>query len=266
MAVLQPIHLEIQRFVSHRKKFMQNFIQANWPAASTIKAFSTTRQGGFSLAPYESFNLGDHCGDNMEKVQRNRQLLNVALGLPHDPIWLSQIHGTHAVVSEHAVIGTKADAAYTMQKNTVCAVLTADCLPVLVCDRAATRVAAIHAGWKGLVSGVIEATIKHLDISSDELLVWLGPAISQQAYEVGDEVRTQFMDHDANAALAFIPSPNKRWLANMYLLAKQRLTALGITNIYGGDFCTYSQPELFFSYRRDNVTGRMASLIWIDQS
>lgn len=244
---------------------MQNFIEADWPAPNSIKAYTTTRKGGFSDAPYESFNLGDHCGDNENLVQHNRELLNKTLHLPHQPIWLSQIHGIEAVAIEKTNPATPADAAYTQQINKVCAVLTADCLPILVCDRNATRVAAIHAGWKGLASGVIEATIKKLAIPGKELLVWLGPAISQRAYEVGDEVRAQFINYDADATEAFIPSANQRWMANMYLLAKQRLKKLEISNIYGGNFCTYSQPELFFSYRRDNVTGRMASLIWIEK-
>ena len=186
------------------------------------------------------------------------------LQLPAEPIWLNQVHGIEAVQADTAQRSVTADAAYTRQPNTVCTILTADCLPLLICDKNATCVAAIHAGWKGLAAGVIEATLKNIGIPGENLLVWLGPAIGPNVFEVGDEVRKQFIAHDPAAKQAFKINENNRWLADIYLLAKQRLAHYHVNEIYGGDFCTYSDKEFFFSYRRDHQTGRMASLIWIN--
>lgn len=242
---------------------MISLIQPNWPAPTNIKAYTTTRIGGVGRAPYDTFNLAAHVNDDPANVEKNRILLQEFLHLPSEPLWLTQVHGVNVVQAELQQPYVTADASYTREKNIVCVAQTADCLPVLICDRAATCVAAIHAGWKGLAAGIIEETIKMLKISGNDLLAWLGPAIGPQAFEVGDDVYEQFIAHDANAALGFKKIDNKKWLADIYLLAKQRLHQCDVQNIYGGEFCTYTDKEQFFSYRRDNITGRMASLIWI---
>jgi YfiH family protein len=244
---------------------MIDFIAPNWPAPAKIKAYSTMRAGGFSQAPFANFNLSYSVGDDAEVVKKNRGLLRDSLQLPTEPFWLSQVHGVNVVKVEKHSAPVTADASYTRQQNTVCVVSTADCLPVLLCDRNATCVAAIHAGWRGLAAGVIEQTINALQIPAQDLLVWLGPAIGPEVFEVGEEVFQQFCAVDQNAAQAFKPSINNRWLANIYLLAKQRLTKCDVTAIYGGEYCTYSDSGRFFSYRRDKQTGRMASLIWMDK-
>jgi YfiH family protein len=241
---------------------MLSFIEPDWPAPSNIKAYTTTRQGGASQMPYDSFNLADHVTDNPIDVQANRQRLIAQLALPNEPCWLTQVHGVEVV--EANIPQPIADAAYSITPNTICAVLTADCLPILICNRAGTHVAAIHAGWKGLAAGIIEETIKTLNLPGEELLAWLGPAIGPNTFEVGPEVRNLFLQHDPHAELAFHPSKNGRWLADIYQLARLRLFSSGVTAVYGGDFCTYTDTDRFFSYRRDGEkTGRMASLIWM---
>jgi polyphenol oxidase len=244
---------------------MQSFIRVNWPAPHTIKAYTTTRLGGISTAPYDQFNLGDHVGEPLEQTTANRELLKQKLQLPGDPVWIQQTHGITTIEAKPAHTGQEADASFTQQSGIVCAVLTADCLPVLLCNRQGTQVAAIHAGWRGLANGVIESALKALELPPDDILVWLGPAISSNHFEVGDEVRDQFITFMKEAASAFSPSPNQRWMADLYLLARLRLQKQGITQIYGGEYCTYTDKHLFYSYRRDGAaTGRMASLIWID--
>jgi hypothetical protein len=225
-----------------------------------VKALQTTRGGGYSQPPYDSLNFGDHVGDAAIAVARNRQ----SLRLPSEPLWLEQVHGVEVILAEQAACLPKADATVSFHPGAVCAVMTADCLPLLLCDRAGTVVAAVHAGWRGLADGVIEAAVARMQVVPAGLMAWLGPAIGPQEFEVGDEVRDAFMAHDPVAASAFtaIASPNK-YLADIYLLARQRLNALGISNIYGGGLCTYTDKERFFSFRRDNRTGRMATLIWM---
>lgn len=245
---------------------MFDIITPNWSAPAKIKAFSTTRNGGVSQAAFASLNLAHHVGDDAELVKKNRELLKTALQLPSEPFWISQVHGVNVVeigIEKHSSPIT-ADASYTRQTNAVCVILTADCLPILICDRKATIVAAIHAGWRGLAAGVIEQTIKALNISGDQLLAWLGPAIGPDKYEVGEDVLEKFIAIDSQAEIAFKSSSSNRWLANMYLLAKQRLISCGITAIYGGDYCTHSDEKRFFSYRRDKLTGRMATGIWLE--
>lgn len=238
------------------------FIQPDWPAPPNIKAYHTLRTGGVSLPPFNSFNLGTHTGDELSHVIENRALLQQKLQLPTEPIWLTQIHGTSAVPALNENMEIEADAAFSMQIAQVCAVLTADCLPLFLCNLSGTHVAAIHAGWRGLAQGIIEQTISALNLPSNEILAWLGPAIGPQQFEVGGEVREIFLSKDRHAAQAFIPAKEK-WLANLYLLATLRLEACGVTAIYGGQYCTYTQDTLFYSYRRDlGKTGRMASLIW----
>ncbi len=236
----------------------------NWLAPSGVKAYTTTRQGGASVGPYTSLNLADHVDDDLQTVLANRQTLRQALNLPNEPCWLKQVHSIN-VVSSHSTTNCSADAVYTNQINQVCAVMTADCLPVLFCNRQATWVAAAHAGWRGLANGILENTIQAANIPPGDILAWLGPAIGPTAFEVGNDVRDAFIQTLPQAGEAFKSSKNGHWLANLYLLAKQRLQKQGVMEISGGDFCTYTDEQRFYSYRRDKVTGRMASLIWLSQ-
>jgi len=239
-----------------------NWLEADWPAPDFIKAGTTLRQGGVSGSPYASFNLATHVGDEPAMVEKNRAMLN--LELPTAPQWLEQTHSTQAILLPSKEIVPKADAAYTSKQDIVCAVMTADCLPLLITDKQGSCVAAVHAGWRGLCDGIIEATIKKLTTEPESLLVWLGPAIGADVYEVGEEVYDAFTKEDNNAKQAFTSSSEKHWLFDIYRLAKQRLNNIGVKQIYGGDRCSLSEEEQFFSYRRDDVTGRMASLIWIE--
>lgn len=242
------------------------FIHPDWPAPSNVKALQTTRAGGGSQAPYASLNLGAHVNDDPITVAKNRQLLSSYL--PSEPVWVNQVHGVDVIDAATSNCLQNADAALTTKPNVVCVTMTADCLPVLLCDKSGTVVAAVHAGWRGLCDGVIEAAVGKMQVPPTEILVWLGPAIGPNAFEVGADVRAQFMEKDSQATLAFKPLADK-WLCNMYLIARQRLNKLGVTQIYGAsehneDFCTYTDEARFFSFRRDNVTGRMASLIWLE--
>ena len=230
-----------------------------------MRALVTTRCGGESVAPYESMNLGAHVGDDPARVAGNRMRLRQGIPpLPSDPQWLAQVHGTRVVEGEQFRTGVEADACISRDPGRVCAVLSADCLPLLFCADDGSVVAAAHAGWRGLSAGVIEACVTAMAIPPARLLVWLGPAIGPQAYEVGDEVRAAFCGHDAAAQLAFVPRVPGKWLCDLYLLARQRLIALGVMRVSGGGDCTFSDPLRFYSYRRDGVTGRMASCVWLD--
>lgn len=239
---------------------MHDWLTAQWPAPARVKTCVTTRTGGVSLAPYDSCNLGEHVGDQLAAVQKNRQRLVSLLGCK--PAWLQQVHGV-AVVEANPALVPEADASWTSKPGIACTVMTADCLPVLFCDRAGSRVAAAHAGWRGLANGVLEATLDKLDVPADQVLVWLGPAIGPQAFEVGGEVRDAFVAQHAQAAAAFVASANPgKFLADIYQLARIRLAARGVQAVYGGDYCTVTDPR-FFSYRRAAQTGRFASLIWL---
>lgn len=241
---------------------MADFLIPDWPAPARVRALQTLRTGGRSVLPWNSFNLGDHVGDDPASVTSNRAELRHHV--PGEPLWLRQVHGVKVVDAGEAVLDApEADAAFARQSNAVCVVMTADCLPVLFCDRAGTTVAAAHAGWRGLVSGVLEETIKAMAVPAGELLVWLGPAIGPQCFEVGDEVRAAFLADDPEAGEAFIPSMPGKWLADIYALARRRLRRSGVEQIHGGGLCTVTDRERFFSYRRDGVTGRMATLIWL---
>lgn len=243
---------------------LEHCLVPDWPAPATVRALSTTRLGGVSHGSYASLNLAQHCGDDAQAVAENRQRLQTLLNLAHPPLWLNQVHGTRVVALEQAQGLESADAATSHSHGRACVVMTADCLPVLLCNRAGTLVAAAHAGWRGLVGGVLEATVAALPCAASELLVWLGPAIGPQAFEVGDEVRAAFIAHDAAASTCFQPSPTGRWLADLYHLARQRLAAVGVSAVYGGGRCTFSEAEYFHSYRRDGAhSGRMASLVWL---
>lgn len=238
-----------------------NWIKADWPAPDFIKAGTTLRQGGISEAPYDSFNLAMHVGDNAKSVMHNR----ASLAVPNPPQWLEQVHSSKTVLLPNDDIIPKADSAYTLATNTVCAVMTADCLPLLITNKEGTCVAAVHAGWRGLCDGIIENTINKLPTRAESLLVWLGPAIGAAVYEVGEDVYAAFTGHDEAAKLAFKATSDKHWLLDIYALAKQRLHKLGVKQIYGGERCSLSEEEAFFSYRRDGITGRMASMIWIEK-
>ena len=239
-----------------------DFLIPDWPAPDNVRVLQTLRTGGLSQPPWNTFNLGDHVGDLPESVTANRALLRTHL--PAEPTWLQQVHGTVAVDLATTLNSNVADAAFTRQVDTVCVVMTADCLPVLFCDRAGSVVAAAHAGWRGLLDGVLEETMARMGVPPQELLAWFGPAICPDCFEVGDEVRTAFVAQDATAESAFRSSRSGKWLANIYKLARLRLRRAGLNSISGGDLCTVSDPTRFFSYRRDGVTGRMASLIWLD--
>lgn len=239
---------------------MDDWITPDWPAPPNVRALITTRSGGVSAGPYDSLNLGDHVGDDPVSVARNRALL--ARHLPAEPRWLEQMHGTRIVRADAVEGRTQADGAVTRQPNVVCAVMTADCLPVLLCETSGSAVGIVHAGWRGLLSGVIEAALAQMGPASG-LMAYLGPAIGPAAFEVGDEVRAAFMRHSSAAASAFAPQGAGKWLADLYALARQRLAAAGVTPVYGGGFCTFREAGRFYSYRRERVTGRMASLIWL---
>lgn len=239
------------------------FIYPDWPAPARVRALTTTRVGGCSRAPFDSFNLSIRVGDDPAHVERNRALLRERAGLPCEPLWLRQVHGNRVVDAAGSAPYTEADGSFADQPSVVCAVLTADCCPVFLCDRAATRAAVLHCGWRGLVRGLIEEGVKRFESPRSELLAWLGPAIGPRTFEVGEEVYGAFVAHDARAAGAFTRKANGRWLADIYELARQRLNAMGVSEVFGGDYCTVSQADRFFSYRRDRVCGHMASLIWL---
>ncbi|WP_373389189.1 peptidoglycan editing factor PgeF [Pseudomonas alcaligenes] len=237
-----------------------DWLLPDWPAPANVRACVTTRAGGVSQAPFDGLNLGDHVEDEPQAVTENRRLLVERLGCR--PAWLKQVHSPDVVAADPAQVPT-ADASWTATPGTACAVLTADCLPALFCDRAGTRVAAAHAGWRGLAGGVLENTVAALGGKPDELLVWLGPAIGPQSFEVGAEVREAFVAQHAEAERAFVPSANAgKYLADLYSLARIRLAAIGVTAVHGGGLDTFSDPR-FFSYRRAARTGRFASLVWL---
>jgi len=238
-------------------------IDAGWPAPAHVRAVTTVRTGGISEPPYASFNLAMHVGDDTDRVRANRERLAEMLQLPMAPRWLTQVHGTTVIDAATETSGFEADGSFTDQAGVVCAVLTADCLPVFLCDQEGTRVAVLHAGWRGLAAGVIEAGIRALSVDPGALYAWLGPGISAQAYEVGDDVRNTFVQRSAAAATAFRANGPGKWWADIYDLARQRLETAGVARISGGEFCTFRDATRFFSFRRDGRCGRMASLIWM---
>ncbi|WP_074012920.1 purine nucleoside phosphorylase YfiH [Candidatus Sodalis sp. SoCistrobi] len=242
---------------------MSRLILPDWPAPARVRACSTTREGGVSRAPWHSLNVGDHVGDDPEAVAENRRRLVALADLPAAPRWLTQVHGLNVVTQDGAPPPSQCgDAAYTRTRGEVCAVMTADCLPVLFCDRAGREVAAAHAGWRGLCAGVLEQTLAAFQAPRADILAWLGPAIGPKAFEVGAEVKNAFARYDPAAVAAFVPRGEK-YLADLYHLARLRLRTAGIRAIYGGQHCTVQENDTFFSYRRDGVTGRMATLVWL---
>ena len=241
-------------------------INPNWNVPKNIHAFTTTRAGGVSSTPYFSFNLGDHVGDNKSAVKTNRTLLVEKFGLPQTPIFLTQTHSTRVIQLPYSGQNLEADAVYTNVPHQVCAIMTADCLPVLFTTASGNEVAAAHAGWRGLCDGVLEETVKCFQTKPEDIIAWFGPAIGPTAFQVGIDVVKQFVAIDEKAKLAFQPDviEEGKYLGNLYQIATQRLNNLGITQIYGGNHCTFNEKELFFSYRRDNQTGRMASIVWFE--
>ena len=257
-----------------------SIIRPHWPAPTHVHAFTTTRQGGFSRAPFDHFNLGAYAGEEVSVVQQNRALLSALL--PQTPFWIKQVHGTRVVVAHGCHEGLddqsiEADASFTTSPQTVLSILAADCMPVLLTNRAGSAVAAAHAGWRGLCAGILENTVNCFlealpNQDPSDLMAWIGPSISAGHYEVGEEVRTAFFDaakhgHHTLEQSCFVPShsgKDQKYWADLPQIAKTRLRALGIREVYGGDLCTYSDPERFYSYRRQNPTGRFASLIWFN--
>jgi YfiH family protein len=235
----------------------------DWPAPPRVRAWVTERGGGVSEGSYASLNLGAHVGDSVARVAGNRERMRVLAGLPSEPAWLEQVHGTRVLDLDVEPV-VPADGAVTSRSGLVCAVMTADCLPVLFCDRRGGRVGVAHAGWRGLLHGVLSAAVHALHREPAELMAWLGPAIGPAAYEVGAEVRAAFVARAASAQRHFVPNDRGRWQADLYGLAVDSLAAAGVTAIYGGGFCTYSEPTRFFSHRREAPCGRMATLIWLE--
>ncbi len=242
---------------------MSEWIIPDWPAPQRVRACSTTRHGGHSVAPWASLNPAAHVGDNSAHVNRNRQQIAERLKLTLLPQWLDQVHGNAVVRLPADELLPQADAAITCEPGVVCAVMTADCLPVLFCSNDGREVAAAHAGWRGLCGGVLEQTLARFTCAASDIHAWLGPAIGPAAFEVGPEVRQAFMASHAEADAAFRPAGEK-YYADIWLLAEQRLRRAGITSVSGSRRCTFTERHDFFSFRRDAITGRMATLIWLE--
>ncbi|OCG16868.1 multi-copper polyphenol oxidoreductase [Gilliamella sp. App6-5] len=248
-----------------------------WSAPKNIHAFTSTRTGGISCTPFDSLNIGSQTNDILEHVSENRRRLIQAEQIPSEPYWLYQTHSTTVLdissiklqsptgIADKTQI-IEADATYTWQAKQVSVVLTADCMPVLFCSRYGDEVASAHAGWRGLCYGILEETIKKFACPRSDILAWMGPAIGAKKFEVGHEVKTQFEDADPEAKKAFkvVNPTEQKYLADLYLIARQRLNSMGVTKIFGGDYCTYTEQDKFYSYRRENKTGRMASMIWFE--
>ncbi len=234
----------------------------DWPAPKNVRSLQTTRVGGVSVAPYDSLNLSSNVGDLPLSVERNRMLLEPLL--PSEPIWLKQVHGVTVADATDAGCWPEADACVSSHPGAVCVVMTADCLPVLLCDDRGSVVGAVHAGWRGLCDGVIEHAVSAMGVAPGTLMAWLGPAIGVAAFEVGFDVREEFIARDPKSTTAFVPHAPNKWRADIYQLARLRLSGLGVDRVYGGGLCTHTDHARFFSYRRDNVTGRTGTLIWLD--
>jgi YfiH family protein len=239
-----------------------DFLVPQWDAPATVRAACTLRAGGASAAPFESLNLGRHVGDDPAAVAENRRRVGAALSLPGEPLWLDQIHGTRVADADAETVPAAADAAVSRQRGRVLAIQVADCLPVLFASHDGTVVAAAHAGWRGLSAGVLEAAVAAMRVEPRHIVAWLGPAIGQEHFEVGEEVRAAFLAHDARAADGFARNARGRWQCNLLQLAHRRLAALGLREVSAANLCTYAARDRCFSYRRDGRTGRMAALIW----
>ena len=241
------------------------FIRPDWPAPAGVHALVTLRSGGYSRGPYASFNLAAHTDDDPQAVHKNRRLLRDYFALPDEPVWLQQVHSNRVISAANDARDSEADGSWSDTPGQVCVVMTADCLPVLICDQSGSRVAAAHAGWRGLHAGVITSAVNALQSDPSGLLVWLGPAIGPRAFEVGEEVIQAFIEKNSENESAFVQTDQQHWLCDIYQLARIELAGLGIHAVFGGGDCTYSDAQRFYSFRRDGRTGRMASLIWIDQ-
>ncbi len=245
-------------------------IQPNWPAPTWVRAITTSREDGVSHGAFSHFNLGFHVNDNKQAVSQNRLALSQQFNFQYEPVWLNQTHSTNVFEIKSprdCADEIIADASFTQLTGVPCVVLTADCLPIVLCDTQGTMVAAIHAGWRGLANGIIEKTVNAMRLNAhSELMAWMGPAISQPHFEVGTEVRDAFLKHNLQAAIAFKPGANEgKWMGDLFSLARMRLKEVGLSQIYGGDHCTYTDETQFYSYRRDKQTGRMATLIWLER-
>jgi len=245
------------------RKASLEWVQPQWPAPANIRALSTLRGGGCSPAPYACLNLGAGSGDDLAHVEHNRRLLERASAMPGRPHWLQQVHGNTCVNANTPAVGVTADASYCASPGHVCAILTADCLPVLLCNRTGTKVAAAHAGWRGLHAGVLESALNRFGTDRANVMAWLGPCIGAKRYEIGAEVYDAFIGDAEADAENFVPNRPGHWLANLAGLARARLRRAGVSQISGGDWCTASDAQRFFSYRRDGTTGRMATCIWM---
>lgn len=242
-----------------------NFVIPEWPAPSNVHAISTTRHNGFSTKPFDSLNLGKHVGDNSEHVEKNRALIQQVFSLKNTPLWLNQVHGPNVINADNYIKDIDADAAICQVKQIPLAIMTADCLPILLCDKQGTQIAAIHGGWKSLQQGIIENTCLQLKFKPENLLAWLGPCISQKYFEIGDEVRSAFCQKNTihENAFAFNPA-SKKYHGCLKTIARNELNTLGIIDCFQSDLCTYENTLDFFSYRRERITGRMATFIWMD--
>ena len=241
------------------------WIKPDWSAPEGVYGISTTRSGGCSQGCYSGFNLGAHVGDHPQHVTKNRRLLCDVLHLPGEPAWLEQRHSTQVIrLPAPPADLLRADAAYTTTQGVICAVQTADCLPVLFCDRQGSCVAVAHGGWRGLLDGILESTLRALPVHASELLCWLGPAIGPGEFEIDDALRERFVKKDPDLAPAFAPGRAGKCLADLYQIARRTLAGHGVHSVSGGEHCTYTQSQKFFSHRRDGTTGRMATLIWLD--
>lgn len=244
----------------------KDWIVPDWPAPPRVKALITTRSGGVSTGPYASFNVGFSTSDEEAAASANRARLRALL--PQEPRWLKQVHGARVVEAESLANRVEADGSVARAPGTVCAILVADCLPVLLTDRTGSIVAAAHAGWRGLAEGIIGNTvtaIRRRGPAPSDLLAYIGPGIGPRAFEVGDDVYHAYTQRDAEAVAAFSHHAPGKWLADLFMLARRALEQCGVTRIYGGGLCTFSDPARFYSYRRDKVTGRMAALIWREE-
>ena len=238
-----------------------DWIEPDWPAPPNVRSLITTRNGGVSTGNHATLNLGWRAGDDATAVAANRATLRTRV--PSEPAWLRQVHGTRVICADDVSEEVEADASVARQPGTVCAVMIADCLPVLLCDTQGSVVGVAHAGWRGLSAGVVENAITTMNVAAADVLAHLGPAIGPSAFEVGADVRDAFLRFDDAAAAGFTPHANGKWLADLFLLARQRLARCGVRQISGGGLCTYRDSTRFYSYRRDHITGRMAALVWL---
>jgi YfiH family protein len=239
----------------------RDWIVPDWPASSRVRSLVTTRAGGVSSGPFASLNLGARVGDDPQCVARNRAIVRASL--PAEPAWMRQVHGSTVIDAAQAAPDAEADAAVTRRPGCVCAVTTADCLPIFLSERDGRVAGVAHAGWRGLARGVIESALRAMEAPPEEIIAYLGPGIGARRYEVGGDVREAFVDADKGADACFAPQRGGKYLADLVALARRRLAAAGVAGVYGGEFCTASDAR-FFSYRRDRTTGRMASLIWLE--